>query len=458
MRRFWLGTLCLVIAGCKTDDLTGAGSPPPTAKHLAANVGATHRAQPHTMDDDFGAFVAELPGFGGLYLQGASETSPGDVVVWLTNPGAVPEVAVRARVSKLLERLGRDDLRDHVTAHGVTVVRGRYDFAQLQRWYPGATSLLSGAAVTRTDIDERRNRISVGIADESQREVVASALVRAGLPREALVIEVSPRAHLDARLMDPVRPVVGGVEISDDVGTNRCTLGFNWHTDQRYFITAAHCTGGPDAIGSVSGIVQNQSRYSYLSSNAIGYEAIDYPLQNNTVYSLCPADSPRGCRYSDAAAFRYYDGVADERNASPDWLANVGTGNDSTATIIGYHQTYGLKGSLLVGDAVSKVGATTGFSNGSVTATCSDQSPGDQYGYYGYTMLCQNESKYRATYGDSGAPVYYKTSDGKRYIAGLHWGSISDPANFPNGAISLFSSAMDVKYELFGCYVCTPKP
>jgi hypothetical protein len=444
MRKLVVGLAALGITACQGADLT-APARGIVAASAAGNASAPKQRAPlRTLDDEFGDFVQEVPGFGGLYLEGANETSPGRLTVVVTNPGAIPDDVVRARVSKLLRRMGRSDLSDLVTAGGVAITRGNYTFAQLKGWYPYATALLARPGVLRTDIDERRNRLVVGVADEARRQEVAEALGRARIPAGAVLIELTPPVQLTATLSDPVRPVVGGLTINDELYQNRCTLGYN-HVfgNSRVFVTAAHCTGGHAAIGVVTQMVMHQPRYNGTMANAVGYELSDPPFFDNATDSRCPAGVSRGCRYSDAAAFEYYDHVPTDRNGLPYYIAHVGSGTDSLSTIIGYHQTYGQALTPVVGEIARKIGSQTGYSEGAISTTCSHETSG---GASPYVLLCQDIANYRSDHGDSGAPVYLRVFDNKRYIAGVHWGKRDGKA--------IFSPVSNVHYELFGCVLC----
>ena len=47
--------------------------------------------------------------------------------------------------------------------------------------------------VTLIDLDEAKNRVAIGVADDSQIGAVERALSSLGVPREAVVIEPSER-------------------------------------------------------------------------------------------------------------------------------------------------------------------------------------------------------------------------------------------------------------------------
>src|SRR5687768_9410318 len=97
-----------------------------------------------------------------------------------------------------------------------------YDFRQLKDWYDTLLGVMDGNSFVFLDIDEAKNRITVGIAEPSTRGAVVVAAQRAGIPPQALhVTEMGPIVP-QAYLTDSVRPVVGGLRIYP----YGCTVGF----------------------------------------------------------------------------------------------------------------------------------------------------------------------------------------------------------------------------------------
>lgn len=124
-----------------------------------------------TIDDDFAALAEEVPGFGGMYFD-----TDGVLTIQLVNPEAL--AFARPKVVALLERgirwgPGRTNQRAAV-AREMRTVRARFDYRQLVSLYRTEVVPLMGTTegITMTDIDERQNRIVVGVKDADRKSVV----------------------------------------------------------------------------------------------------------------------------------------------------------------------------------------------------------------------------------------------------------------------------------------------
>jgi len=127
-----------------------------------------------TLDDEFSDLAGEVPGFGGLYYD-----DDGTLTVRLKDTGRAD--AARSPVSAFLARqAGRSSVRLGQIPGEVGAMRAvaaRYDFRELRAWYqeqvvPG---LQATDRVTMTDIDERRNRIVIGVRDLSTGGAITDA-------------------------------------------------------------------------------------------------------------------------------------------------------------------------------------------------------------------------------------------------------------------------------------------
>ena len=63
--------------------------------------------------------------------------------------------------------------------------------SQLKTWTERATALLEMRGVTMVDLDEGKNRVTVGIDNDSRTEAVERALSSLDVPRAAVVITVT---------------------------------------------------------------------------------------------------------------------------------------------------------------------------------------------------------------------------------------------------------------------------
>lgn len=145
---------------------------------------------------------------------------------------------------------------------------------------------------------EARNRLLIGLEREEVREQIEDKLEQMGVPRDAVIIEVTgPTELLNDTLTSepPVRPTVGGLQINDGIDAV-CSLGFNVireATGVAGFITNSHCTVEEAGGGDGRPIYQLDTP----PENRLGIETIDPSYFDNLVVSRCPVL----CRWGDAA-------------------------------------------------------------------------------------------------------------------------------------------------------------
>lgn len=128
--------------------------------------------------DDLLARVEErVPGFGGMFIG-----QDGRLAVYLLDLSQL--AAARAAIEAVFGT-------QRVPAAGVRALQGQYTVSQLKRWTERATEMLEVSGVTAVDLDEAQNRVAIGLEDGSRAQTVEQALVSLGIPREAVVIEVT---------------------------------------------------------------------------------------------------------------------------------------------------------------------------------------------------------------------------------------------------------------------------
>jgi len=342
-----------------------------------------------TLDDKFLDVTAKAPGFGGMFVEG-------DVLkIYLTNPSQKS-----AAVDAIASAFGRE------RAENVQVLQGKYSFAQLKKWQNRAGELFDMQETVYTDVDEKENRVKIGI-DSSDFKAVEQRLTKLGIPRDAVIIEKADPIVQVSTLRDKVRPIQGGLQIAFSIYV--CSEGFN---GIRYgtagFVTASHCT-------NKQGVVEGTQHYQnyVVSDNLIGTEIADPSYSK----ALCLANGIRGksCRYSDSA----FSSLAPEVIQDLGLIEKTDTVNTGSLTIAGSFRITS-EGNQLLGETSNKVGRTTGWSQGSVTNTCFNT------GVLGsrVVLLCQNSVGATVNGGDSGSPVFTitdsVTNDVK--LAGILWG------------------------------------
>jgi hypothetical protein len=80
---------------------------------------------------------------------------------------------------------------NRVPAAGMRALQGQYTVSQLKAWTDRATAVLELPGVTLVDLDEAKNRVTIGVEDPSRTQAVERALSSLKIPREAIVIQVT---------------------------------------------------------------------------------------------------------------------------------------------------------------------------------------------------------------------------------------------------------------------------
>jgi len=199
-----------------------------------------------------------------------------------------------------------------------------------------------------------------------------------------------------------------------------CTYGFNVQISgsaNRYMITNSHCVQPIGTFGGLIGAVVAQP--DNQTSSRVGYVVLN--PQNFTGYP-CPADHQ--CRYSDAALI--HASSLSQSNWDLGGLSRpenrfLGPGSDGSIQIDSSEPRISLAGQsvFFIGDILDKIGSTTGWTAGEVTATCEFhvEAPGSPFG-----RICDGVVAAGANHGDSGSPVFWTSPTGVNYLMGILWG------------------------------------
>jgi hypothetical protein len=400
------------------------GAPPPNPESFDG-----------TLDHDFVRIAQENPGFGGLYRDEA-----GDLVVVMAGAGTMT-----ARLGISLQRLGVD-----VAAQPVRVVAGQYDFIELDAMTRRVMQVLALDDVVY--VDEKANRVGIGVATAAARAAVEHAVGMLGLPSEAVIIS-DTEPFRPMWLNQKQRPVAGGLRI-DLPGGRSCSLGFNVrHPSWPHvhgFVTASHCTNfpyrGPTNTGPVG-----TPYWQIAPSDFIGTEAYDAP--HFPCSQFYPPWTPLRCRWSDAASVSYAPGVD---NAFGRIYRTMGFGsNQINVTNPFFFITNESEGGgpppyppptgPHVGDPVHKVGHVTGWTRAVVNRTCVHLNPQRSY-FPNFRLLCQYTAHdldgTDVGEGDSGAPVFSPPSP-ESYVTlhGILWGGRPGSNEFA------FSGMRGIRFE-----------
>lgn len=278
--------------------------------------------------------------------------------------------------------------------------------------------------------------LRLSVTTEGEIGAVRAVVSELQLPGSAVAIEATPRiTPATDSLTGIVRPTLGGLRIGLTYAL--CTLGFKAKKTgaTRYFVINAHCT---QTIGAVNGDTVGQTG---LPTSPIGVEVADPAL---TVQSGCPFGYV--CRWSDAALIQY-------DSAAVGTLYTIGQPiNQSGSRVLTSSPFYVVgemaNSALLSGTVLSKVGATTGWTSGTVGNTCFD--------YYSFGSAqgiarCQYSVGAYGAGGDSGSPVFsYDALTGKAWLAGVLWGVTGNSFSFsPLDGIKTDLGAMTVYSAIF---------
>jgi hypothetical protein len=166
---------------------------------VAAGQEASQKQSTMETYDDLLVRVEErAPGFGGMFIG-----QDGRLAVYLLDPSQL--ASARSAIEAVFGA-------QRVPAAGVRARQGQYTVSQLKRWTERAAGMLEVSGVTMVDLDEAKNRVAIGLEDESGTPRVERALVSLGIPRAAVVIEVTgqirplDRSQSKSRSTDQVRP------------------------------------------------------------------------------------------------------------------------------------------------------------------------------------------------------------------------------------------------------------
>ena len=357
----------------------------------------------------------EVPGFSGLVIEAGKPT------ILATDEGALPAA--------------EQALRSFFEARGITDATGRrlveHEWQELARWHRSLLGLLGSHRVVRTTISARKNQVMLGVLPGYDDELLMNIVAERGIPDEAVRLELTApvRTSRDADasaarsnpdLDDRVRPTIGGLRVFP------CTLGFNIEggSSGMRFATNSHCT---QTFGGVDGVVFHQPDDN-APGNRVGVETSDAPFFGSG-HPDCP-DSINGhevgdeCRWSDAALISYDDSV----DVSKGYIARTESSGQSSGslTIVGDFAIVGTRPDSLVieGDTLHKVGATTGWTEGTVNQTCANEFIQDEFGPR--VLLCQRWVSAGGDDGDSGSPVFAQVEENQAELAGIFWG-FKDP-------------------------------
>lgn len=378
------------VAPPPTADLGLASDHSPGQLELAAAVaGRTERG----IEDDILRLEARVPGIGGLWLD--SETGRFTVFLKDMSRAESASEAVQGFAADLSARLPVGV----IDPSNVEVVPGQFAFSDLVAWNKALRTRLGNLPeFISIDADERINRVRIEVEQETAREEVLRRAEEALVPPEALEVTVGtrPASAQSATLTSRIRPTGSGLQIHI---TTACTHGWTVRTGQgeEGLLTAAHCVPQTPAGGTTGqAVVQPQSPVDVIGEVhlnptwAIGGCSEPVCTRADVAFVTSPEVSYRVARPSSVQAF----------NNSP-----------GTLQIAGWWTSIGSVIPSVVGLFADKVGRTTGWTRGEITASCVDVVVNYQPGGLAEVLCSNRVSMASAGGGDSGAPVFWATSN-----------------------------------------------
>ncbi len=352
-------------------------------------------------ESSFADLARSAPSSAGFFLDSA-----GTVSVWVRN--SLDGAAAQANIRRQLVS-GRIAPRERgVPISQVRVLNARFTFKQLATLRDLAFDNVLGRVrgVNSLDLDERRNRVTLGLDSKtfaSARAQVIPRVLAAGGDTSALAFDSVGAFREDMLVVPPDSitnqssdPLFGGLAIALEWSAtdyHACTLGFVAQRNSTLgLVSASHCTSGmygPDnnPVHQTAGrrvATETVDAYGYTCgflSECRGADAFFAPSNNAigmAVGLIARTTFSNGGGLSGGNGSRLID------QAKPYWMVTAEENND-----------------LYVGSEVQKVGITTGWTHGAIKATCVDYYPRNNY-----LLRCGYEAWYVADKGDSGGPVF----------------------------------------------------
>lgn len=385
---------------------------------------------------------ASLPGFAGMFY-----SDSGDLVVLLRD--ARQQTNSRSVLASYLDHRGQSRAV-RATGRGVTMrfVGATYDYSELLA-FKHAIEPIAGAHVAdigSLSIDEKANRVRIGVVSDAAESRIRAALAAANVPKEVVTYGITSHVR-PTSLQEPWLPLWGGTRlVGMGSSSSTCTLGLPilrrpfLHVTQAGVLTAAHC---------VTGGVQNQLVQWNFVTSFIDTVAISDVVLGGYSCSLGT------CRHSDAVLGTVVGGhnsalgTIAHPNASaspPTWQGTLNFDAHLGASD-GPFKVYDDDSSPVVGQYIEKVGQTTGWTEGQVNDACLDgfNSPLNLW------ITCSVRVAAGSDGGDSGGPVFgiiwpTFTASNMVHFQGILWGVTLD--GFVPNHNYLYSTIANIKLDL----------
>jgi hypothetical protein len=412
--------LCALLAISFTGDTAKVSMS--TGKSNPVVSAAPAQTPGETLDEQLANIAKQVPGFGGMFFG-----QDGTLQVYMEGKEPLSATSMAFLEQVITSEVGNGE---RLSGRGMEILQGQYDFLTLHNWQQQMTpEVLDIPGVVFTDNHEAKNRLEIGITDlPGAAEAVEEVLSKLGIPRAAVNIVETKEMNLTLRSRR--RPLRGGLQIN--FGGFLCTLGFiAVRNGVNGYVTNSHCT---TTQGGVQGTVEHQPTASG-TTNRVGIEIADPTYFTG---AGCPAG--RRCRRSDSSFIQVPHPSGPAVTTARGTIARPAVNSFTWNGVDIFNITS--EGSALVGQAVTKVGRTTGRTAGTVSQTCVNTNVSGST----ITQLCQTFANYGNAGGDSGSPVFRITTLPNVVLVGINWGG--------NGTISVFSPISQIQQELGALNTC----
>lgn len=390
----------IIVAACDSTEPTEPNPPSPFEQAAVAGAASLGQAgqRAKSTDELFISLHQEVPEFGGMFIGDGGEY----LYIHTKDLARGPQVtrALERRFGNaFLQRRGPEGVSKELK---VRFLRADFDIQELSGFRASIKALWQDYGMTYLDLDERNNRVHVGVDSRANATALSEHILALGVPGAAVAVEVIAPANPLSGPLSTNSPATfsshvraGILAQNPNSGGGACTLGFSAIAgSKKSFVIASHCTEtlfGTDTPGD--------DRFFNSAGVHIGTERTDPPT-NNPIFQM---------RGSDAALITVLSSVAWELG---DLYLGPALEQENhrimarSDFVIGNFDSF-FDFFILPGSVVYKYGISTGLTQGQVAATCVEKTSFAPQ----FTIECVNEVNGPIASGDSGGPVLQHFKD-----------------------------------------------
>jgi hypothetical protein len=424
----------IAVIGCNQDQEPPTQVKPSQAASRSAGVRPAHI---RVSEQSFGDLASRAPSSAGFYFDH-------NATLVLQVRDSTDFAAARGAVSSLV---GDGAIGADTRWHGAIAVRqSKFTFYQLASWRDSVFEHILGQfrGVTSLDMNEELNRVVIGLdplLQKNLRQQLLPNLMILGIDTNAVTFAVEPAmtlANAAARstqlggnsIQGHADTLVGGIafEVGSVGSSKNATIGIILdYGGVRSALTNSHSTRNgftPDG---------DTAQQPAVFTRSFGYESSDPSTHNCGTWPF-----NYSCRNSDAAIYTLFASDTSQKGliARTTYYSHSSSGSTTWDTTRPYFVVTSTTSSPATGTTVYKVGQTSGWTYGTVTATCVDKTVNG----YTLTVLCNTATDMYLLAGDSGAPVF--TWDG------VDAASLSGLVNGITGSANYFTPLSQIAGDL----------